>query len=96
VSPPTVQEDGPANLVYVFTRDLPGAPLTVNFTATGTANYFDYTVSSPQPLTFAGPGFGTLTFPAGALTAQLVVDPINDNLVETNETVGVTVVPGAG
>ncbi|MFM6550077.1 MAG: Calx-beta domain-containing protein, partial [Microcystis panniformis] len=90
VSPTSVSEDGTTNLIYTFTRT--GATtntLTVNYGITGTANTSDYTGATP--------GTGkTITFAAGASTATLTIDPTADTIVESNETVALTLAAGTG
>ncbi|WP_199306378.1 choice-of-anchor L domain-containing protein [Anabaena sp. FACHB-1391] len=96
VTPSSVFEDGTTNLVYTFTRSYPGGtsqslgnPLTVNYSIGGTANGDDYTGATP--------GAGkTITFAAGANTATLTIDPTADTIVESNETVVVTLANGPG
>jgi hypothetical protein len=88
VDPTIVTEDGTDNLVYTFTRtgDTTNA-LTVNYSITGTANSSDYTGATP--------GTGkTITFAAGASTATLTIDPTADTIVESNETVALTLAAG--
>ncbi len=88
----SVVENGTVNLLYTFTRNpgsaaLLNAPLTVNFTTTGTATSgTDYTQTST----------GTITFAAGSTTATMVVDPTPDAIVEPDETVIITVTSLAG
>ena len=90
VSPSSVAEDGTANIIYTFTRT--GATtnaLTVNYGITGTADVSDYTGATP--------GTGkTITFAAGASTATLTIDPTADTIVESNETVALTLTSGTG
>ncbi|MFM6860941.1 MAG: beta strand repeat-containing protein, partial [Dolichospermum sp.] len=90
VSPTSVSEDGTTNLIYTFTRT--GATtntLTVNYGITGTANSTDYTGATP--------GTGkTITFAAGESTAILIIDPTADTIVESNETVALTLATGTG
>lgn len=84
---PAVAEDGTANLTYFFTRtgDLTN-PLTVNYTASGTAtNGADY-ASLP----------GSVTFGAGVGQVQVVVNPTADATVEADETVALTLAAGSG
>ncbi|MBS3026203.1 MAG: hypothetical protein HCA25_03660 [Dolichospermum sp. DET50] len=88
VSPTSVLEDGTTNLIYTFTRT--GSTtnaLTVNYGITGTANTSDYTGATP--------GTGkTITFAAGSSTATLTIDPTADTIVESNETVALTLATG--
>ncbi len=95
VAPASVVENGATNLVYTFTRNgVTSGPLTVNFTIGGTATFnTDYTQTGAA--TFAPPN-GTVTFGAGSSTATITVDPSGDTIFETDETVILTVVAGAG
>ncbi|MFN9398502.1 MAG: beta strand repeat-containing protein, partial [Dolichospermum sp.] len=90
VSPSSVTEDSTTNLVYTFTRTgATTSALTVNYGITGTANSTDYTGATP--------GTGkTITFAAGASTATLTIDPTADTIVESNETVALTLATGTG
>ncbi|MFM6353015.1 MAG: Calx-beta domain-containing protein, partial [Dolichospermum sp.] len=63
--------------------------ITVNYGITGTANTSDYTGATP--------GTGkTITFAAGASTATLTIDPTADTIVESDETVALTLATGTG
>ncbi|WP_245626443.1 putative Ig domain-containing protein [Stenotrophomonas ginsengisoli] len=87
VSPASVSEDGATNLVYTVTRsvNLP-SPTVVNLTTGGTATSgTDYTGAR-----------ASVTIPANATTASLVIDPVADIDVEPNETVIITVAAGSG
>jgi Ca2+-binding RTX toxin-like protein len=90
VSPNSVTEDGPTNLVYTFTRVSSTInALTVNYGIAGTANATDYTGATP--------GTGkTITFAANSATATLTIDPTADTLFENNETVALTLATGTG
>jgi len=94
VAPATSSEDGSGNLIYTFSRNANGAlnrSLTINYTIAGSATSdIDYT-----GLSVLGPT-QSITFPAGALTASLTLDPIADSEIETDETISLTLVPGAG
>ena len=62
------------------------AALTVNYSVGGAAtNGADYTALS-----------GTVTIPAGSSSAAITVAPIDDSLVEGNETVVITLSSGSG
>ena len=62
-------------------------PLTVLYQIGGTAsNGMDYDKLPERP--------GIVTIPANAETAEIVVNPIDDDLVEGTETVGLTLLPG--
>ncbi|MDD1422714.1 M10 family metallopeptidase C-terminal domain-containing protein, partial [Dolichospermum sp. ST_sed1] len=87
LSPSSVTEDGAANLVYTFTRDITTNALTVNYSIAGTANSSDYTGATP--------GTGkTITFAANSATAILTIDPTADTTFESDETVALTLVAG--
>ncbi|GBD53519.1 hypothetical protein NIES298_40660 [Microcystis aeruginosa NIES-298] len=89
VSPSSVTEDGTTNLVYTFTRSgVTTNPLTVNYTLGGTATLnTDYTRTGTN---------NTVTFAAGSSTATVTVDPTADTIVESNETVILTLAAGTG
>jgi RHS repeat-associated protein len=89
VSPASVTEDGTANLIYTFTRSgVTTNPLTVNYTLGGTATLnTDYTRTGTN---------NTVTFAAGSSTATVTVDPTADTIVESNETVILTLAAGTG
>ncbi|MDD1449395.1 M10 family metallopeptidase C-terminal domain-containing protein [Dolichospermum sp. ST_sed8] len=88
VSPTSVLEDGTTNLVYTFTRTgITTSALTVNYSIAGTANSTDYTGATP--------GTGkTITFAANSATATLTIDPTADTIIESDETVDLTLVAG--
>lgn len=87
VAPASVSEDGATNLVFTVTRSLNlSSPTAVNITTGGTATSgTDYTG-----------GVATVTIPAGATTATIVIDPTADSQVEADETVILTVAAGSG
>ncbi len=89
VSPSSVTEDGTTNLVYTFTRTgVTTNALTVNYTLGGTATLnTDYTRTGTT---------NTVTFAAGSSTATVTVDPTADTIVESNETVILTLATGTG
>ncbi|GCE61347.1 endo-1,3-1,4-beta-glycanase ExsH [Microcystis aeruginosa NIES-4285] len=89
VSPSSVTEDGTTNLVYTFTRSgVTSNALTVNYTLGGTATLnTDYTRTGTT---------NTVTFVAGSSTATVTVDPTADTIVESNETVILTLAAGTG
>jgi len=89
VSPASVNEDGTANLVYTFTRTgVTTNALTVNYTLGGTATLnTDYTRTGTT---------NTVTFAAGSSTATVTVNPTADTIVESNETVILTLASGTG
>ncbi|MDD1417731.1 SBBP repeat-containing protein [Dolichospermum sp. ST_sed1] len=95
VSPASVIEDGPTNLVYTFTRTGTTAnALTVNYGVGGTAIFnTDYTQTGATSLTATT---GTITFAAGSSTASLTVDPTADTTVEPDETVVISLATATG
>ncbi|MFN6185132.1 MAG: Calx-beta domain-containing protein [Microcystis sp.] len=87
VSPSSVTEDGTSNLIYTFTRSgVTSNALTVNYSIGGTAtNGTDY-ASIPTGVTFA----------ANLATATVTINPTADTIVESNETVILTLASGTG
>ena len=89
VSPASVWENGAPNLLYTFTRT--GSTtnaLTVNFKIGGTATFVsDYTQSGAA--TFSG-STGSVSFGFGQSTATVIVNPKSDSVVESDETVCLT------
>jgi hypothetical protein len=95
IEPQSVTEDGTNNLIYTFTRsgNLINA-LTVNYSVAGTAIFnTDYNQTGAASFTATG---GTVTFATGLSTATVMIDPIADTTVEGDETVELTLAPGAG
>ena len=92
VSPASVPEDGPTNLIYTFSRTgVTTNALTVNYTAASTASPgSDYTGIPGSPAT------KTITFSAGSTTATVTVDPTTDSTVEPDEIVALTLAAGTG
>lgn len=98
VSPASVAEDGATNLVYTFTRNgVTSGAVTVNFSVGGTASFGaspnDYTQTGATSFTSTS---GTVTFGAGNSTAAVTVNPETDTIIETDETVILTVTAGTG
>ncbi|MFM7087170.1 MAG: Calx-beta domain-containing protein [Cyanobium sp.] len=98
VAPAAVAEDGSRPLVYTFRRS--GAlatPLLVNVTLSGTAAAVAG-INDPADYRLLGAtGNGRqVLFAAGATVATLFVDPTADNRVEPDETVTLSLAPGAG
>ena len=92
VSPAIVSEDGNANLSYTFTRSGDtSAPLTVSYSVGGTASInSDYTGISSNGSTKA------ISFAAGSSSAVVTVNPTSDIIVESDETVALTLAAGSG
>lgn len=91
VAPATgVTEDGPANLIYTFTRTGPTtSPLDVNYTVGGTA-----TLGSDYTGIATSGAIKTVRFLAGSATATVTVDPTADPTIEPDETVTLTLAAG--
>lgn len=83
----SAREGDAQDLVFTLSRnDLISDPLSVRLGFTGTATAgTDYT-STGQ----------VIAFQPGQTTAQLVISPIDDELVETTESIVVSVLPGKG
>ncbi|MGI2908949.1 beta strand repeat-containing protein, partial [Tolypothrix sp. VBCCA 56010] len=102
----SVLENGNTGLAYTFTRsDVTDNALTVNFNVTGDAVFggtdADYTQLGAA--TFASgstsssgivPGIGTVMFKPGEGTATVTLTPVGDTLVESDETVALTLADG--
>jgi Domain of unknown function (DUF4114)/Calx-beta domain len=90
VSPDSVLEDGTANAIYTFTRTGNLAnTLTVKYSVGGTASLSsDYTQTGAA--TFKSTA-GTITFAANSNTATLKIDPKADTILESDETVALTI-----
>lgn len=96
VSPSSVLEDGPTNLVYTFTRDGSTAnAMTVNFSVGGTASFTEPDYTQTGAATFTATS-GTVVIPSGSSTATVTIDPSADLAVEPDETVDLTVTSGIG
>jgi hypothetical protein len=87
VSPSSVTEDGTSNLIYIFIRTGDTTnPLTVNYSIGGTAtNGTDYTLLPTS-----------VTFEANSAIATVTVDSTADTIVESDETVILTLATGTG
>jgi hypothetical protein len=94
ISSASVQENGTSNLVYTFTRTgATTSTLTANYSISGNAIFNnDYTQTGAS--SFSGTT-GTIIFATGSSTATLVIDPTADNVIETNETVTLTLASNA-
>ena len=86
VAPPAIVENGSAG-TFTFTRTgVTTNPLSVAYTISGSAtNGTDYTTLS-----------GTVTIPAGASSGTVTVTSVDDSLVESMETIIVTIPQAAG
>ena len=96
VASPSVTEDGPQKLTYTFTATGPlPRDVTVNYAIGGSATVgIDFT---GRP---AGASTGAITIPANSgapnSAATLAITPTPDTVVEFDETVVITLLPGAG
>ena len=91
-----VLESSATGLVYTFTRTGDtSVALPISFAKSGTATATaDYTAtSSAATFDFAA---GTLTIPAGVASVTVTLTPVDDRLVEGNETATLTVTNAAG
>ncbi len=91
VTDATAAESTPANQTGTFTINLgkvnaTGSPITVNFTRSGSATH----VSD-----YANIG-ASVNVPNNSQTANIVIAPVNDNDVEGDETVSLTLASGPG
>ncbi|MEA5579672.1 S8 family serine peptidase [Anabaena sp. UHCC 0451] len=95
VDPITVTEDGQNRIVYTFTRTgSTTKALTVKYGVGGTATFnTDYTQIGAASFTATT---GTITFAAGSSTAKVTIDPKADTIIESDETVALTLAAGKG
>ncbi|MFN9623444.1 MAG: CARDB domain-containing protein [Cyanobacteriota bacterium] len=96
VSPETVTEDGPANLTYTFNRTgTTSSSLAVSFNVGGSAswNNSDYTQQGASDFSITS---GVVTFASGSSTATVTIDPTPDPDTEADESIVLTLSPGAG
>ncbi|MBS9460779.1 gliding motility-associated C-terminal domain-containing protein [Flagellimonas sp. 389] len=85
----TATESGPTSASFTVSLDAPnnsGATITVNYTVSGTAT------SGSDFLELSG----SVDIPATAQTATIEVIPVDDSLLEANETVSITLAEGTG
>jgi uncharacterized repeat protein (TIGR01451 family) len=92
----SVPEGDSTGLVYTVTRS-PSGPQTatpVTFNLTGTAGWnTDYYVVGAEMLNDT---MGTVVFPAGAPSVEISLIPVDDTLVEIDESVRLTLTSGLG
>ncbi len=93
VSPSGVDENGTPNLVFTFTRTgVTTNSLTVNFTVGGTATFSsDYSQTGAAAFNATT---GRVSFSAGQTTKTITINPTGDTIIESDETVVLTIVPG--
>ncbi len=94
VAPSSVTEDGTTNLVYTFTRTgITTSALSVSYKVGGTATFnTDYIQTGASAFSRTD---GKITFAAGSATANLTIDPTVDSIIESNETVALTLAPAS-
>jgi hypothetical protein len=94
VSPDAIPEDSGLELIYTFTRiGVVDQPLTVQFSVGGDATFNeDYLVDGAATFSDAA---GSVQFAADQTTATVLVRPVSDDQVEPDETVVLTLLPGA-
>ncbi|MCL1470136.1 Calx-beta domain-containing protein [Argonema antarcticum] len=93
----TPTESGPTNGTFVITLDspAPAGGLTVNFALAGTATTTtDYSIAAGSNISAVTAT--SFTIAAGTTSAVLNVAPVDDNIVDANETVGITLAAGTG
>ncbi|MBK6285537.1 MAG: hypothetical protein IPF54_25300 [Draconibacterium sp.] len=95
ISPSAVLEDGATNMVFTFTlSEVATSDLTISINVDGSANVIsDYTQTGAASFLASS---GTVVIPNGSSSATVTIDPEVDSNVEINETVILTVSPGAG
>ena len=96
VAPPNVAEDGPQKLTYTFTATGPlTRDVTVNYSVGGTATAASDFTGLP-----AGGSTGAITIPANSSApgsaATLTITPTPDTVIEFDETVVISLLPGTG
>ncbi len=79
-------EAGPVAVVYQITRHGGITPVSVSYSMSGTA----------QPADYTGSASGVVHFAAGQQTAVVSLVPVNDGLTEAQESLVLTLNPGAG
>jgi len=85
---PGAAEAGSSPGVFTITRSAAGAPLTVNYTMSGSAaNGVDYTNALGGALS------GSVTFAAADFSTNITVIPIDDAIPELAETVTLSITP---
>ncbi len=96
-SPIAENAAGGTVITYTFTRTGENsAPLTINFSAGGSASFAnDYAVGGATTFS-TSTGLGTVTFAAGSSTASITLTPNNDVLVEGTEDALIFVNTGPG
>ncbi len=95
VSPSAVLEDGEANMVFTFTlSEVATGDYTISFNVEGSAIFnSDYTQTGAAGFSTSS---GAVVISNGTSSATVTINPEIDSDVEINETVVLTVSPGAG
>lgn len=86
----SVLEDDANQLIFTFTRTgLINQPLTVKYSISGSASGSDYAGVTPGTSK-------TISFAAGSSTSAISISPTEDNIIEGDESVVVSLLPGLG
>lgn len=95
VTPASVLENGAPNLLYSFTRSGPlTTSLVANFSVSGSASFnIDYSQRGAASFSASA---GTISFPIGAASATITIDPTADSICEADENVILALLPGTG
>lgn len=93
VSPASVAEDSNQKMYYTFHRNGVDDVMTVNFGISGTAVVID-DFDNPSGHIRPGSSTGTFTFGYGQSDYVIIVVPNADTIVEGNETLTLTLLPG--
>ncbi|MFZ9753417.1 MAG: CARDB domain-containing protein, partial [Cyanobium sp.] len=89
-----VTEDGNTNLIFIFSRTgATTSALTINVNIAGTASSSLGDYAQPDNFTTTS---GYVTFPEGASTATVTIDPTPDPSTEADESIILTIAPGLG
>lgn len=89
----SVTEDSGGTITYRFTRTgATATDLDVNYSIGGTTQNEDFTVTTDANTTYiSGTRTGTITILSGSSTADLVITPLDETLIEAAETVVVKI-----
>ena len=91
----SIVEGSGDNTVFTFSLNSEAVgDIAVNFNVSGSATYLtDYTVSGADVFSATA---GSILIPDGATSAQLTITPADDNILETNDNVLLTIISGTG
>ena len=96
VSPAIELPSVAGNFVVRLSPPPSAGPITVNFTASGSAASGDYQISGPGVTWSSAAAAGSIVFPNGTATVTVKLSPVADAVPEGLENALLTVVPGAG